>query len=91
MNRILEEGEKETEAGELPGRPGIRYTGAQGKYGLRLYRMSLERLLDMAITKVKRGSLIYTHKFRSYNGLISYGFRHMRIDYGKRSVNGRSI
>jgi transposase len=48
-----------------------------------------ETLLDMAITKVKRGSLIYTDKFRSYNGLISYGFRHMRIDHGKRFVNGK--
>jgi transposase len=44
---------------------------------------------DMAITKVKRGSLIYTDKFRSYNGLILYGFRHMRIDHGKRFVNGK--
>jgi len=41
-----------------------------------------ETLLTMAIRKVKRGSLIYTDKFRSYNGLISYGFRHMRIDHG---------
>jgi transposase len=48
-----------------------------------------ETLLTMAIKKVKRGSLIYTDKFRSYNGLISYGFRHMRIDQGKRFVNGK--
>jgi transposase len=48
-----------------------------------------ETLLNMAITKVKRGSLIYTDKFRSYYGLISYGFRHMRIDHGKRFVNGK--
>jgi len=48
-----------------------------------------ETLLTMAIKKVKRGSLIYTDKFRCYNGLISYGFRHMRIDYGKRFVNGK--
>lgn len=48
-----------------------------------------ETLLTMAIKKVKRGSLIYTDKFRSYHGLISYGFRHMRIDHGKRFVNGK--
>jgi len=48
-----------------------------------------ETLLTMAIKKVKRGSLIYTDKFRSYNGLISYGFHHMRIDHGKRFVNGK--
>jgi transposase len=39
-----------------------------------------ETLLTMAIKKVKHGSLIYTNKFRRYNGLISYGFGHMRID-----------
>jgi len=48
-----------------------------------------ETLLEMAIAKVKRGSLIYTDKFRSYNGLISYGFHHKRIDHGKRFVNGK--
>jgi transposase len=48
-----------------------------------------ETLLTIAITKVKRGSLIYTDKFRSYNGLISYGFRHMRIDHRNRLVNGK--
>jgi len=41
----------------------------------------------MAIRNVKRGSLIYTCKFRSYNRLISYGFRHMRIDLANQSVN----
>lgn len=48
-----------------------------------------ETLLEMAIKKVKRGSLIYTDKFRSYNGLITYGFKHRRIDHGKRFVNGK--
>lgn len=51
--------------------------------------VSGESLLTMAIKKVKRGSLVYTDKFRSYNGLISYGSRHMRIDHGKRFVNGK--
>jgi transposase len=48
-----------------------------------------ETLLTMAIKKVKRGSLVYTDKFRSYNGLISYSFCHMRIDHGRRFVNGK--
>jgi len=48
-----------------------------------------ETLLELAIKKVKRGSLIYTDKFRSYNGLISYGFKHRRIDHGKRFANGK--
>ena len=48
--------------------------------------VSGETLVTRVIKKVKCGSLIYTDNFRSYNGLISYGFRHLRIDHGKRFV-----
>ncbi|WP_369333024.1 transposase [Methanoregula sp.] len=37
---------------------------------------------------MKRRSLIYTGKSRRFTGLISSGFHHMRIDHGKRFVNG---
>jgi transposase len=46
-------------------------------------------LLELAIKKVRRGSLIYTDRFRRYNGLVSYGFKHRRIDHGKRFANGK--
>ena len=52
-------------------------------------KVSGETLVTMAIKKVKRGSLIYTDKFRRYNGHIAYGFRHLRIDHGKRFVTGK--
>jgi transposase len=48
-----------------------------------------DTLLELAIKKVKRGSLIYIDRFRSYNGLVSYGFKHRRIDYGKRFAHGK--
>lgn len=83
-------------------RKGNRGRGAAGKipvFGILerggkvrvevVQNVSGETLLAMAIKKVKRGSLIYTDKFRSYNGLISYGFRHMRIDHSKKFVNGK--
>jgi transposase len=83
-------------------RKGYRGRGAAGKipvFGILerggkvrvevVQNVTGETLLTMAIKKVKRGSLIYTDKFRSYNGLISYGFRHLRIDHGKRFVNGK--
>jgi transposase len=38
---------------------------------------------------VKRGSLIYTDKLRSYDGLVSYGFKHERIDHGLKFANGK--
>jgi len=48
-----------------------------------------ETLLKETIRKVKRGSLIYTDKFKSYDGLVMYGFRHERIDHSKRFANGK--
>jgi len=33
--------------------------------------------------------LIYTDKFRSYDSLVMYGFRHERIDHSKRFANGK--
>ncbi len=38
--------------------------------------------LKLPIKKVKQGSLIYTDKFRSYNGPVTNGFKHRRIDHG---------
>jgi transposase len=51
--------------------------------------VSAESILRSAIKKVKRSSIIYTDRFRSYDGLVMYGFRHERIDYGKRFANGK--
>jgi transposase len=51
--------------------------------------VSAESILRSAIKKVKRGSIIYTDRFRSYDGLVMYGFRHERIDHSKRFANGR--
>ena len=48
-----------------------------------------DTLLELAIKKVRRVSLIYTDRFRRYNGLVSYGFKHRRIDHGKRFANGK--
>lgn len=48
-----------------------------------------ETLLRQTVKTVKRGSLIYTDRFRSYNGLVAHGFRHQRIDHSKRFANGK--
>jgi transposase len=40
--------------------------------------VSTEILLRETIKKVKRGSLIYTDKFKSYDGLVMYGFLNMK-------------
>lgn len=46
-------------------------------------------LLNLTLKKVKRGSLVYTDTFRSYDGLVSYGFKHERIDHGLKFANGK--
>ncbi len=51
--------------------------------------LKAETLLREVIKKVKRESLIYTDKYKGYDGLVMYGFRHERIDHGKRFVNGK--
>ena len=38
---------------------------------------------------MKRGSLIYTDKFRSYDGFVGYGFKHGRIDHGHKFANSK--
>jgi len=83
-------------------RKGDRGRGAAGKvpvFGIleRCRKVTVEvvpdvkgdTLLELAIKKIKRGSLIYTNRFRSYNGLVSYGFKHKRIDQGKRFAYGK--
>ena len=83
-------------------RKGKRGRGAEGKipvFGI-LERdgrvkvevvkdVTSESLLKLAINKVKRGSIIYTDRYRSYDGLVSIGFRHERIDHSKRFANGK--
>jgi transposase len=62
----------------------------QGKVKVEVVKdVSAESILRSAIKKVKRGSIIYTDRFRSYDGLVMYGFRHERIDHSKRFANGR--
>jgi len=50
--------------------------------------VSAEKLLRETIKKVRRGSLIYTDKFKSYNSLVMYGFKHERIDKSVKFSNG---
>jgi transposase len=51
--------------------------------------VSAETLLRETTKKVKRGSLIYTDKFRSYDSLVMYGFKHERIDKSVKFANGK--
>ena len=46
-------------------------------------------LIGLTVKTVRRGSIIYTDKFRSYDSLMFCGYRHLKIDHGKRYASGK--
>ena len=46
-------------------------------------------LLNMTIKKVRRGSIVYTDKFHSYDSLMFCGYRHLKVDHGKYFGSGK--
>lgn len=51
--------------------------------------VTAESLLNQTVKMVRRGSIIYTDKFRGYDALMFCGYRHLRVDHGKRFANGK--
>lgn len=40
-----------------------------------------ETLLNMTVKTVRRGSIVYTDKFRGYDSLMFCGYRHIKINH----------
>ena len=51
--------------------------------------VTAESILDLTVKTVRRGSIVYTDKFRSYDSLMFCGYRHLRIDHGKWFSSGK--
>jgi len=51
--------------------------------------VSAKSLLNMTVKTVRRGSIVYTDKFRGYDSLMFCGYRHLRVDHGKRFATGK--
>jgi transposase len=51
--------------------------------------VSARTLIDLTIKTVKRGSIVYTDKFRSYDSLMFCGYRHLKLDNKKRFSTGK--
>jgi transposase len=51
--------------------------------------VSAMTLLNLTIKTVRRGSIVYTDKFRSYDALMCCGYRHLKIDHHKKFSNGK--
>jgi transposase len=83
-------------------RKGKRGRGAAGKvpvFGIleREGRVFVEVLpstrakdvLALTVKKVRRGSIVYTDRYKSYDALMFCGYRHLRVDHGKYFSRGR--
>jgi len=51
--------------------------------------VSAKTLLAGTVKKVKRGSIVYTDKWRGYNSLMFSGYNHMSVDHNTRFANGK--
>lgn len=51
--------------------------------------VTAESILNMTVKTVRRGSIVYTDKFKSYDTLMFCGYRHLRIDHGKLFASGK--
>lgn len=83
-------------------RRGKRGRGAAGKipvFGLlerhgqvsvtAVPNVQAKTLLEGTVKLVKRGSLIYTDKFKGYDTLVFCGYRRLKVDHGKRFSRGK--
>lgn len=48
-----------------------------------------ETLIQLTVKTVRRGSIIYTDKFRSYDSLMCCGYRHLKVDHQKQFSTGK--
>jgi transposase len=51
--------------------------------------VSAETLLNLTVKTVRRGSIVYTDRFSSYDSLMFCGYRHLKVDHSKRFARGR--
>ena len=100
---LLLKGEVEIDESYFGGRrKGNRGRGAAGKvpvFGLleRQGRVNIEvvpdvkaeTLLHLTVKKVRRGSIVYTDRYRSYDSLMFCGYRHLKVDHSTRFSQGR--
>ncbi|MEW6086683.1 MAG: IS1595 family transposase [Chloroflexota bacterium] len=51
--------------------------------------VSAETLLGLTVKTVRRGSIVYTDRFKSYDSLMFCGYRHLSIDHKKHFASGK--
>jgi len=51
--------------------------------------VTAQTLLNLTVKTVRRGSIVYTDKFRSYDSLMFCGYRHIKINHKKLFASGK--
>jgi transposase len=51
--------------------------------------VTAETLPGLTVRKVRRGSVVYTDKFKSHDSLMFCGYRHLKMDHGKYFSSGK--
>jgi transposase len=51
--------------------------------------ISAETLIHETVVKVRRGSIVYTDKWKGYDSLVFCGYRHLNIDHRYRFKQGK--
>lgn len=51
--------------------------------------VSAKTLIGLTVKTVRRGSIVYTDKFRNYDSLMFCGYRHLKVDHHKRFSAGK--
>ena len=50
---------------------------------------SAETLMAETVKKVRRGSVVYTDRWKGYDALVFCGYKHLSIEHGKQFSNGK--
>jgi len=48
-----------------------------------------DTLVGLTVKKVRRGSIVYTDKYKAYDSLMFCGYRHLSVDHSKRFSRGK--
>lgn len=102
-NEILMSGEIELDESYFGGhRKGNRGRGAAGKvpvFGILtrggkahvevVPNVQAQTLLGITVKKVRRGSIVYTDKYKVYDSLMCCGYRHLNVDHSSKFVDGK--
>ena len=102
-NELLMSGEIELDESYFGGhRKGNRGRGAAGKVpvfgiltrGGKAYvevvpNVQAKTLLGITVKKVRRGSVVYTDKYKTYDSLMCCGYRHLNVDHSSRFCDGK--